>query len=116
MGKQRASDAVILLAALMVIAIITLHTCYQAFTRIERLMNELLAPAKDNRKKMLRRPRQTHSTQHSVGPVTSVQAPPGRIRPILPLPCSSTRCSLFHGKGSDRTSLDLAKKSCIYIS
>lgn len=47
MAKQRASDSVILLAVLMIIAIITIHTCYQAFTSIERLMNELLAPAKD---------------------------------------------------------------------
>jgi hypothetical protein len=41
MAKQRASDSVILLAVLMVIAIITIHTCYQAFTSIEHLMNEL---------------------------------------------------------------------------
>ena len=47
MAKQRASDSVILLAVLMVIAIITIHTCYLVFSSIERLMNELLAPAKD---------------------------------------------------------------------
>jgi hypothetical protein len=45
----------------------------------------------------------------SVGPVTSAQAPPGRIRPILPLSCSSTPCRLFHGKGTGRTFLDPAK-------